>query len=143
MKKIIFINIFQYFLILFYGVFICLQLSCSEVPLDLVEVKQPDGTVFFMRLEGDQFFLARTDENGFVLAMNKEDGFWYYALSSYTVKPLYNQEKDSTSPPVNEIIWMPGTKKAGHFNPALVNDKIRKENNWAFKLSETTLNNKS
>jgi len=45
----------------------------------LIRAEQPDGTVFFMRNHGDEYFNFRTDENGVLIKVDRETKWWYYA----------------------------------------------------------------
>jgi len=59
------------------------SMSCSGLAAPafpgLVRVKQPDGTVFFMRNHGDERFNFRTDENGLLIKHDSNTSWWYYA----------------------------------------------------------------
>ena len=47
-----------------------------------VEVVQPDGTKFRLRLRGDEFFAWHETADGYVVVKDSADGFWKYAQTA-------------------------------------------------------------
>jgi len=72
MRKISILIILFFFIIPSY-------VSANVMPSGPIEMRQPDGTTFLARFFGDGFLCWAETIEGYAIAVNPADGYWYYA----------------------------------------------------------------
>ena len=56
------------------------ELRANVYPSQPVRLEQPDGTALTVRFHGDEFLWWAETTDGYTIAKNPRDGWWYYAV---------------------------------------------------------------